>query len=123
MNKVLKEFRDFLAGGNLVDLAVAVVIAGLIAVVVNAVVKGIVEPFIAMFFGKPSFDDVLSFTINDATFRPGLVISALVTLVATSAVVFFGIVQPYSRLRRPRDPAAPTQEELLTQIRDLLARR
>jgi|RhiMethySRZTD1v2_1073278.scaffolds.fasta_scaffold1545176_2 large conductance mechanosensitive channel len=123
MNKTLKEFRDFMAGGNLIDLAVAVVLAGLIAVVVNAVVKGIVEPFIAMFFGKPNFDDVLSFTINDSTFRPGLVLSALFTLVATGAVVYFGIVVPYTRIRRPRDPAGPTQEELLTQIRDLLARR
>jgi large conductance mechanosensitive channel len=111
MNKTLKEFRDFMAGGNLIDLAV------------NAVAKGIVEPFIAMFFGKPNFDDVLSFTINDSTFRPGLVLSALFTLVATGAVVYFGIVVPYTRIRRPRDPAGPTQEELLTQIRDLLARR
>jgi large conductance mechanosensitive channel len=123
VNKTLKEFRDFLANGDLIDLAVAVVIGGLIATVVSAVVKGLIEPFIAMFFGKPNFDDVLSFTINDSTFRPGLVITALIILIATGAVVFVFIVQPYSRIRRPRDPAGPTQEELLTQIRDLLARR
>jgi large conductance mechanosensitive channel len=123
VDKVLRDFRNFIAGGNLIDLAVAVVIGGLIATVVSGVVKGIIEPFIAMIFGKPNFDDVLSFTINEATFRPGLVITAFITLVATGAVVFFCIVQPYTRFRRPRDPAGPTQEELLTQIRDLLARR
>jgi large conductance mechanosensitive channel len=102
-----------------------VVIGGLILAVVQAVVDGVLEPLIAMIFGEPNFNDVLSFTINDATFRPGLVITAAILLVATGAVVFFLIVRPYEHMRRRPEPtpAGPTQEELLMQIRDLLARR
>lgn len=125
MENWAKEFKDFVAGGNLIDLAVGVVIGGLIATVVAGVVKGLIEPLIGMIFGKTNFDDVMSFTINHSTFRPGLVITAAITLVATSAIVFFGIVKPYNRMRKPKvaAPAGPSQEELLTQIRDLLARQ
>ena len=125
MENALREFKDFVLKGNVIDLAVAVVIASLILAVVNGIVDGVIEPFIAMIFGEPNFNDVLSFTINDATFRPGLVITALILLVGTGLVVFFGIVRPYEHFRRRPDPTptGPTQEELLKQIRDLLARR
>jgi large conductance mechanosensitive channel len=121
----LREFKDFIAKGNVIDLAVAVVVGGLILAVVQAIVDGIIEPIIAMIFGEANFNDVLSFTINDATFRPGLVITALITLISTGLVVFFLVVRPYERFRRRPEPTltGPTQEELLTQIRDLLARR
>jgi large conductance mechanosensitive channel len=125
VENALREFKDFVAKGNVIDLAVAVVVGGLILAVVQAVVDGVIEPFIAMIFGEPNFNDVLSFTINDSTFRPGLIITAVILLVVTGAVVFFGIVRPYEHFRHRPDPTptGPTQEELLTQIRDLLARR
>jgi large conductance mechanosensitive channel len=95
---VLKEFRDFLMRGNLVELAVAFVMGIAFAAVVNSFVNDLVMPVIAMIFGKPDFSD-LTFTINDAVFRYGSFITALIAFVAIAAAVFFFVVKPMDAIR------------------------
>ena len=111
---MLKEFRDFLTRGNLVELAVAFVMGIAFAAVVTSLVDDLVMPVIAMIFGKPSFDD-LTFTINDAVFRYGAFITSLITFVAIAAAVFFVVVKPMQvlaeRRKRGEDTAEPTPEE------------
>lgn len=126
---VIQEFRDFLLRGNVVDLAVAVVIGAAFGAVISAVVSGLITPLIAAIFGEPDFS-ALSFTINGSEFRYGTVINALITFLAVAAAVFFFVVKPINHLmaRRKRDeepePEAPTEEvQLLTQIRDALTTR
>jgi len=126
---MLKEFRAFLLRGNVVDLAVAVVIGAAFKSVVDAFVAGIITPLIGMVFSK-DFSE-MTFVINDSTFFYGTVITQLISFVAIAAVIFFLVVKPMQALaeRRRRgeptdDTPAPSDEALLlTEIRDLLAAR
>jgi large conductance mechanosensitive channel len=111
---VIKEFGNFLTRGNLVELAVAFVIGLAFAAVITSLVDNLVMPIIAMIIGKPSFDD-LTFTINDAVFRYGAFITALITFVSIAAAVFFFIVKPMQvlaeRRKRGEEALEPTPEE------------
>ena len=95
---MLREFKDFLMKGNIVDLAVAFVMGVAFAAVVNSFVNDLVMPVIAMIVGKPDFSD-LTFTINDAVFRYGAFITALITFVSIAAAVFFFVVKPIAAIR------------------------
>ena len=95
---MLREFKDFLMKGNIVDLAVAFVIGVAFAAVVNSFVNDLIMPLIAMIIGKPDFSD-LTFTINDAVFRYGSFITAVITFVAIAAAVFFFVVKPMHALK------------------------
>mgnify|MGYP001314931147 CR=1 FL=1 len=106
---MVKEFRDFLMKGNIVDLAVAFVMGVAFGALVNSLVNDLVMPVVAMIFGKPDFSD-LTFTINDAVFRYGAFITAVITFLATAAAIFFFVVKPYSRLTARF--AKPTEEEV-----------
>ena len=126
---MLKGFKDFLMRGNVVDLAVAVVIGAAFGAVVTAFVADIVTPLIAAIGGKPDFA-ALSFTINESTFRYGHLLNAIISFVIIAAVIFFLVVKPLNMLaeRRTRgevsEPEAqPEDIILLTDIRDLLAKR
>jgi large conductance mechanosensitive channel len=126
---VIQEFREFLLRGNVVDLAVAVVIGAAFGAVIAAIVEGLLTPLIAAIFGEPDFSE-LSFTINGSEFRYGIVINALITFLTVAAAVFFFVVKPINHLmaRRKRDeeaePEAPTEEvKLLSEIRDALTSR
>ena len=90
---MLKEFKDFLMKGNIVDLAVAFVMGVAFGAVVNSLVDNIVMPIVAMIIGKPDFSD-LTFTINDAVFRYGAFLTDVITFVATAAAIFFFVVKP-----------------------------
>ena len=125
---ILKEFRDFLMRGNVVDLAVAVVIGAAFGAVIAAFVENLLTPLIAAIFGEPDFGR-LSFTINGSTFTYGNFINALIAFVLVALAVYFVVVKPYNALqtRRARGeeeiPPEPTEEvRLLTEIRDLRAR-
>ena len=126
---MIKEFREFILRGNVVDLAVAVVIGAAFGAVVTAFVADIVTPLIAAIGGKPDFA-ALSFTINDSTFRYGHLLNAIISFLIIAAVIFFLVVKPLNVLaeRRKRgevsEPEAqPEDILLLTEIRDLLAQR
>src|SRR5215813_6380406 len=88
MPLILKEFRDFLLRGNIVELAVAFVMGVAFAAVVTSLVDNLVMPIVAMIIGKPDFND-LTFTINDAVFRYGAFITDVIQFVAIAAAVFF----------------------------------
>jgi large conductance mechanosensitive channel len=101
---MLKEFRDFLLRGNIVELAIAFVMGVAFAAVVNSLVDNLVMPIIAMIIGKPNFND-LTFTINDAVFRYGAFITDVISFVAIAAAVFFFIVKPMDAIVSRRKPA------------------
>jgi large conductance mechanosensitive channel len=95
---MLREFRDFLMKGNIVDLAVAFVIGVAFAAVVNSLVNDLIMPLVAMLIGKPDFSD-LTFTINDAVFHYGAFITSVITFVAVAAAVFFVVVKPMQAIK------------------------
>ena len=94
---MLKEFREFILRGNLVDLAVAVVIGTAFTAVVNSLVKSLITPLIAAIGGEPDFAD-LTFTINGSVFRYGDFLNALITFLIVAAVVFFLVIKPVNAL-------------------------
>ncbi len=110
---MLKEFRDFLMRGNLIELAVALVMGLAFAALVSSFVDDLIMPIVAMVIGKPDFSD-LTFTINDAVFRYGAFLTAAITFATTAAAIFFFVVKPVgaimSRTRKEAD-AEPTDEE------------
>ena len=121
---MLKEFKDFLMKGNIVDLAVAFVMGVAFGAVVNSLVSNLVMPIVAMIIGKPDFSE-LTFTINDAVFRYGAFITDTITFVATAAAVFFFVVKPVGaamgRIATPEDERISDEErrhqELLAALR------
>lgn len=121
---MVKEFRDFLTKGNIVDLAVAFVMGVAFGAVVNSLVNNLVMPIVAMIFGKPDFSE-LTFTINDAVFRYGAFITDAITFIAVAAAVFFFIVKPVgaimARTKKPEEPAGPTNEERMVQLLEQIA--
>ncbi|WP_375504271.1 large conductance mechanosensitive channel protein MscL [uncultured Jatrophihabitans sp.] len=129
---MLKGFRDFVMRGNVVDLAIAVVIGAAFSAVVNALVKDIITPIIAAIGGQPDFGR-LKFTINDSTFAYGDFINTVISFLIVAAAIYFLIVAPLNRLAEARaartakgDPDPDPKAEdilLLTQIRDLLAQQ
>ena len=110
---MLKEFRDFLMRGSLIELAVAFVLGGAFATVVNSLVADLVMPIIAAIGGQPSFDS-LDFTINDAAFRYGSFITALVSFAIIAAAIFFFVVKPVgammARMKKPDEEAVSDEE-------------
>jgi large conductance mechanosensitive channel len=94
---MLREFRQFILRGNLVDLAVAVVLGASFTAVVNALVKDIITPLIAAVFGKHDFSN-LAFTVNGSRFAYGDFLNAALTFVIVAAVVFFLVVKPVNAL-------------------------
>ena len=97
MRNLLSEFKSFLLRGNLVDLAVAIVIGVAFGAVVNALVKDIVTPIIAAIAGKPDFGG-LSFTIHESRFLYGDFVNSIVTFVSVAAAIFFFVVKPVNVL-------------------------
>lgn len=124
---MLGEFRAFIMRGNVIDLAVAVVLGVAFGPVVTALVDNLLIPLIAMIIGEPDFSG-LTFTVNDAVFAYGSFINALVNFLFVSIAVFFFVVVPMQRVMSIRqreevfaDPPAPSEEILLLrEIRDLL---
>lgn len=93
----MKGFRQFMMRGNLIDLAVAVVIGTAFTAMVTALVSDIITPLIAAIGGKPNFGN-LTFTINHSQFKYGLLINAVVSFLIVAAVVYFMIVAPMAKV-------------------------
>lgn len=109
---MMRGFRDFLLRGNVVDLAIAVVIGVAFGAVVTAFVKDLITPLIAAIGGKPNFS-ALSFTVNKSHFLYGDFIDALIAFLIIAAVIYFFVVVPYNRLMtrfKPMPEVAPTRE-------------
>ena len=107
---LLGDFKKFLFRGNVVDLAVAVVVGTAFAALVKALVADLLTPIIALIFGKPNFSS-LSFTINSSHFLYGDFINYLITFVSIAAAVFFFVVAPVNRLIERRAQADPETKE------------
>ena len=121
---MIKGFKDFLLRGNIIDLAVAVVIGTAVTLLVASFTDSFLRPLIGLIGGGGV--DGGSFTVNGQVFTWGAFLNQVITFVLTAAVVYFVVVLPMKALmeRRKRGeeagPAAPTQVELLVEIRDLL---
>ena len=129
---MLKGFREFIMKGNVLDLAVAVIIGAAFAQVVNAMVEAVLMPLISALVGSPNFDSFAVLTVNGNDIRFGVLLTALVNFLLVAAAVYFAIVLPMNKMieaRNRRLSIDPTEEEadaqvqLLTEIRDALRRR
>ena len=122
---MLKGFKDFILRGNVVDLAVAVVVGAAFTGVINAFVKDLLTPLIAAVGGEPDFS-ALSFEVNNSRFLYGDFINAVISFLIVAAVVYFLVVVPMTKLlerrRKGEEPAPEPTEDILIlrQIRDLL---
>jgi large conductance mechanosensitive channel len=129
-----KEFKNFIMTGNVIDFAVAVILAGAVGLVVNGFVNDIVMPIVGMATGGMDFADLRyilkpaemgadgTVIAEEVAVRWGAWINSIINLVVVGFVLFM-IVKAYNKTKKPAAPAAPagpTQEELLAQIRDLL---
>ncbi len=123
---MLKGFRDFAFKGNLIDIAVGLIMAVAIGAVITSLVENVLMPIIGIFIGTPSFDE-LTLTINNSVIKYGAFLTALVNFILIALVVYYFIVVPYQRFKA-KEPAAPppgpsNEEKLLTEIRDALKSR
>jgi large conductance mechanosensitive channel len=109
MQALLKDFRTFLLRGNLVDMAVGIVIGLAFATLVNALVKDLITPIIAALAGKHDFS-ALSFTIHKSRFLYGDFLNALIAFVSIVAAVFFFVVKPVNALMARRRTEPPVDE-------------
>ena len=129
---MLTGFRSFVLRGNVIDLAVAVVIGAAFTAIVNSLVQGVIDPVVALVFNADSLATA-GITLREATADSdaivlswGLVISAIIQFFVVALVVYFALITPMNALRRlkkveqPETPAAPSEAELLAEIRDLL---
>lgn len=126
----MKGFKEFVLRGNVVDLAIAVVMGTAFTAVVTAFVRDILTPLIAAIAGKPNFAS-LTFTIHHSTFHYGDLVNYVITFLSVAAVLYFVVVLPLNKLAERRARGQIPDEELpppaddivlLTEIRDLLAR-
>jgi len=124
---MFKGFKDFILRGNAIELAVGVVIGAAFTGLIGALVKGFIDPLIAAIFGKPDLNSLGNFTINNAQFSIGLILTALLNVVFVGFALYFFIVAPMNRLNTRIGVAKIDNESaditLLREIRDLLAER
>jgi large conductance mechanosensitive channel len=111
---MFKGFKQFLLRGNVIDLAVAVVMGGAFGAVVTALVKDLITPLIAALVGKPDFS-AIAFEVNGSKFLVGDFLNALVSFLLISAAIYFFVVAPVNaliaRMRRGEAPPDPTTKK------------
>ena len=133
---MLKGFKEFILRGNVIDLAVAVVIGAAFTGIVNAIVGSVLNPAIGALFSAESLATALPVTIpttsgGEATLYFGAVIAAVIQFLLVAVVVYFALIVPINAVKRTAfrkrqepdaqaEPAPPTELELLAEIRDLL---
>ena len=129
MKNFIKEFKDFIATGNMVELAVAVILGLAIKSVIDAFIANVANPLIGAIVGKPNLDNFLTFTVrkgtkNQSTISFGAVLTQVISLIIVGLVLFI-MVKAYNKMRKPAEaaPAGPSEIDLLTQIRDELRTR
>ena len=123
---MLKEFKEFITKGNVLDLAVAVVIGAAFTLVVNSLVKDVLMQIIAAIVGKPDFSS-LTFKLGDGVIFYGNFLTALLNflIVAAALFVIIKVITTLQKMRKPSEleEAEATEIELLTEIRDALVTR
>lgn len=123
MKNMLKEFKEFIATGDLVTTAVGLVMALYVKTVIDKFMEGVVNPIIGAIFGKPDLS-AIGFNLGDARVSIGLVISAIIDLIVVGFVLFL-VLKAYNNFKKkqPAAPAGPSEVDLLTEIRDSLRNR
>jgi large conductance mechanosensitive channel len=125
---VLKEFKDFALKGNLIEIAVGLVMALAFVAVIGALVTEVLMPIVGIIFGEPNFNQVMILEINDSQIKFGAFIQAIVVFLMIAFAVFFFVVKPYEAIKARQasgEEEAPAPAEdivLLTEIRDSLKR-
>jgi large conductance mechanosensitive channel len=131
LGEVGRGFRDFLLRGNVIDLAVAVVVGTAFTAIVTSLVQNLLTPLIALIVGQPSFNG-LTFTLHGTVFGYGAFLTALINFILVAGALYFFVVLPVKKMTEIRarrtatsdqdaPPAPPTDEAvLLSEIRDLL---
>jgi large conductance mechanosensitive channel len=133
---VIQGFKEFILRGNVIDLAVAVVIGAAFTAIVNVLVAALINPLIGLFFAADSLDTALQVTVptllgGTTTFSFGAILGAIINFLAVALVVYFVFVMPMNHAKERAaakagvvegDEPLPTEAELLVQIRDLLQR-
>ena len=118
---MLKGFRDFILRGNVIDLAVAVVIGGAFGSIVTALVKDIITPLIGVIGGQPDFSNII-LVINGSKFMIGDFLNSLISFLIISAVIYFFVVLPMNTIMKKLkkaekvDPTEKTCPECLSQV-------
>ncbi len=127
---MLQGFKEFITRGNVIDMAVGIIIGGAFTPIVTALTEKVLMPLVAAIAGKPNFNSLLAFSIGKATIAPGFVITALVNFLLIAAALYFCIVLPMNKVRERQEAKKAVEEAveapaadvaLLTEIRDLLA--
>ncbi|QRV01999.1 large conductance mechanosensitive channel protein MscL [Arcanobacterium phocisimile] len=125
---MLQGFKDFINRGNVVDLAVAVVIGAAFAPVISSLTEKVLMPLVSAIVGEPKFDHIGEFHIGQTAIQPGFFLTAVANFIIVAAVIYFCVVVPMNALKARKKIEAtsepPAQDvQLLTEIRDLLAQR
>jgi large conductance mechanosensitive channel len=123
---MLKEFKDFISKGNVLDLAVGIIIGAAFTAIVTSLVDDLISPLIGLIMGGIDFSG-LAFGFGDATFGYGKFIQAIIKFLIVAFVVFM-IVKAFNSMKKkeepaPAAPAGPTEVQLLAEIRDALKAR
>ncbi|MBQ4466944.1 MAG: large conductance mechanosensitive channel protein MscL [Firmicutes bacterium] len=128
MKKFMTEFKEFIAKGNVMTMAVGIIIGGAFTAIINSVVADIISPIIGLILGGVDFSKV-SFGIGDAQIMIGNLINAIITFLITAIVLFF-IIKAFNKWEESKkkeeepapeeEPAVPEDIQLLSEIRDLL---
>jgi large conductance mechanosensitive channel len=130
---VLKEFKEFITRGNVVDLAVAVIVGAAFTAVIKSLTDNVLMPIIGIIFGKPTFDDALILTVNNSQIRFGSLLTTIVNFLIVALAMFL-VVKAINKMnelaakaRGAKEAEAEAEEqseiELLTEIRDALVSR
>jgi large conductance mechanosensitive channel len=116
---MISEFKDFVDKGDVVTIAVGLILALYFKLIVDALLEGVVMPIIAAIFGEPNFQNI-GFDIGDARISIGLVINALISFLAVAFILFL-LVRAYNKTQTPDESEdGPSEVDLLTEIRDQL---
>lgn len=123
---MVQEFKDFIAKGNMIDIAVGFIMGVAFTALVTRLVEDVLMPIIAIPFGEPSFN-AITWEVNGSIILVGSFLTALVAFLLVAIAVFLFIVKPYNAYKAGAEEAAeedegPTEIELLTQIRDSLSK-
>lgn len=118
---MLKEFKEFIARGNVIDLAVGVIIGAAFTNIVNSLVKNLINPLIGLFIGKIDLSNLV-LTIGNTSFKYGAFINSIINFLIISFIVFLIVkfVNKFTLKQKKVTPPKPTSEDYLKEIRDLL---
>lgn len=123
MKNFAKEFKEFIATGNMIELAVAVILGMAVKAVIDSFTNGVMMQIVAAIFGKPNFD-LLALDLNDTPIYYGHVITTIISLIMVGLVLFF-LIKAYNKMKKDEvaAPSGPSEVDLLIEIRDSLKAR